>query len=117
MPIPGAYRVTFSGPQESADDLIAALTAAGLAAEPCAPMYPEEAGLGWVCVLAHEGEDAPPTGEFQQGVNAKADPIARSFGYAHRSNAVVIDRVLVVREVTRQPDASHRDQDAGQHAT
>lgn len=84
MPIPGAYHVTFSGPRESADDLIAALTGADLVAEPCVPMYPEQADLGWVCVLAHEGQDAPPTQGFQESVNAKANPIAAAFGYTLR---------------------------------
>jgi hypothetical protein len=90
MPIAGAYIVRFSGPKEAEGQFVAALTRAELAAEPCSPMYTHEAHLSWVHVLAHEGGDGHPSVEFQQGVNAKAAPIATAFGFSHRSQGFVV---------------------------
>jgi hypothetical protein len=61
-----------------------------VAVEPCAPMYPSEAHLGWVRVLAHEGEDAPPSTDFQNQISSKADGIAINFGFSERSRGNVI---------------------------
>jgi hypothetical protein len=90
MPIPGAFTVTFSGPQGGEAAFVDELRGSGLAAEPCAAMYPDEADVAWVHVLAHEGDDGGPSQEFQQDVMARADRIAESFGFSHRAHGVVI---------------------------
>ena len=90
MPIPNAYSVKFSGPKEAEPGLVDALTKAGLAAETCSPMYDNEADLGWVHVLAHEGHDDPPSPEFQVQIRARAGEIAQTFGYSHRSSGITV---------------------------
>jgi hypothetical protein len=90
VPIPYAYLIKFSGPQESQSAVIEALTKAGLAAESCDPIYDTEADLGWVSVLAHEGNDAFASQAFQERINAQAGEVVEPFGYRHRSSANVI---------------------------
>ena len=93
MPIPNAYRIVFSGPNDTAGTFVDHLRQNGLAAESCPSMYPDnpnEAHLGWVQVLTHEGQDAQPSLEFMQRIDAKADQIAQDFDFRRRSHGFCV---------------------------
>ncbi len=53
-------------------------------------MYDNEADLGWVRVLAHEGHDDRPSPEFQRQISARSGEIAKTFGYSHRASGVTV---------------------------
>lgn len=90
MPIPNAYSLQFSGPKDAESGLVDALSKAGLAAETSNSMYDNEADLGWVRVLAHEGYDDPPSPEFQVQIRARTSGIAQTFGYSERASGNTI---------------------------
>ena len=93
VPIPNAYSLKFSGPKESESGLVDALTKAGLAAETCNPMYDNEAGLGWVRVLGHEGHDDPPSPEFQAQIRARSTEVTSTFDYSERASGFTVATV------------------------
>src|SRR6266516_1503152 len=90
MPIANVFTVTVSGPKEDEAMLVNALTRSGFAAEVCAPYIDQEADLGWVRVLTHEGHDGPPSPEFQQEVMARAGGIATAYSYSQRASGITI---------------------------
>ena len=81
--------MTLSGPADRAEDFLGALAGQQLAAESCSPMYPDEAGLGWVRVLTHEGSDDHPSVQFQDRVLSRVGAIAVGFGFRSRSHGFV----------------------------